>query len=121
MTPEEARRAFVERLRARRIQLGLRQRDVSNRMGVHNMTVYRWESRQRFPRFAELAERWADALGVRVAGDSLADLFPSKRAPCGTPRGYKQHRRRGERCPQCWAAWSDYNTAAHWRRKGADA
>lgn len=113
---EEARRAFVERLRAKRIELGLRQRDVGWCLGVDNMTVSRWEAHKRVPAL-DVAERWAEVLGVRVVGGSLADLFLPKRASCGTPRGYKQHQRRGERCPACWAAWSAYNTAAYWRRK----
>lgn len=106
---EDARTAFVERLRARRIGLGLHLAVVAERVGVHRMTVHRWEAGRTFPR-PERAQAWADALGVRVVGGSLDDLF---RVPCGTPRGYKRHRERGERCPQCWAAWSAYNTAAY--------
>lgn len=116
---EEARRAFVERLRARRIELGLRQRDIGWCLGVDNATVGKWELHRRCPPI-EAAQRWAEVLGVQVVGGSLGDLFASRRAQCGTPRGYKQHRERGERCPQCWAAWSVYNTAAYWRRKGAE-
>lgn len=113
-----ARRAFVQRLRDRRIEMGLRLGDVGRRVGVHRMTVCHWESGRTFPR-KDRAQAWADALGVRVVGGALADLY--RQIPCGTPGGYKRHTRLGERCPQCWAAWSAYNTATHWRRKGAEA
>ena len=111
MSNEAARHAFVERLRVKRIELGLRQRDVGRLLGVHNMTVSRWETNKRTPSL-DVARQWAELLGVRVVGGSLAEMFQAARARCGTTRGYKQHQRRGERCPSCWA----YNAAAYTRR-----
>jgi transcriptional regulator with XRE-family HTH domain len=111
---EAARRAFRERLRAKRLQLGLRLEDVAQMLGVANSTVHSWEVGKKGPRWASTAERWAAALGVRVVNGSLDELF--NRVPCGTPNGYKRHQRRGERCPECWAAWSRHNAAAAPRR-----
>jgi transcriptional regulator with XRE-family HTH domain len=115
---EEARRAFVERLRARRIELGLRLEDVAQMLGVANSTIHSWELGKKGPRWTSTAERWAAALGVRVVNGSLDELFTRERAPCGTVRGYQRHRRSGERCPDCWAAWSSYNWTMYVRRNG---
>jgi transcriptional regulator with XRE-family HTH domain len=112
----EARAAFVAHLRSRRLELGLRLEDVARPLGVYNMTVHRWETGKRLPR-AEVAGRWAGLLGVRVVGGSLAGLFRPQVPPCGTRRGYRRHERRGERCPECWAAHSAYNTAGYHRSR----
>jgi hypothetical protein len=38
-------------------------------------------------------------------------------APCGTNSAYQRHRRRGEHCPTCAAAWSAYSQTYHQLRK----
>lgn len=115
MSRDEARRAFVERLRAKRIALGLRQADVARSLHVGLMSVNRWELGRRFPS-AVMAERWAAVLGVRVVGGELTELFrpEGSRSRCGSRHAYRLHRQRGERCATCWAARSEYNAA--WQR-----
>lgn len=101
---DEARRAFVLMLHAKRLALGLRQADVGAAVGVHGNTIGYWEMGSRRPTAAN-AEKWAAAVGVRVVGGSLDELFwaPPR---CETPAAYKRHLKLGERCPPCWAAWS---------------
>jgi hypothetical protein len=38
-------------------------------------------------------------------------------APCGSISAYQRHRRRGEHCPTCYAAWSAYSQTYYQRRK----
>lgn len=111
-----ARRAFVETLRAKRLAVGMTQRALAAALGVCNRTVNRWERHRRAPR-ADVAARWASVLGVRVVGGSLEDMFAHD-APCGTDLGYHRHRRRGERCQPCWAAHSRYIGELSRRRAG---
>jgi transcriptional regulator with XRE-family HTH domain len=99
------RRALVDRLREKRLALGLRQADVGVRIGVPHWDLSRWERHERAP-CAVVAAAWAQALGVRVVGGSLEELFRPAVPPCGTPSGYRRHKLRRERCQPCWAAWS---------------
>lgn len=99
------RRALVDRLREKRIALRLRQADVAEWIGVRHWDVSRWERHARSPT-ASVAARWVDALGVRVVGGSLEELFRPDVPPCATPSGYRRHQARGERCQPCWAAWA---------------
>lgn len=50
----------------------------------------------------------AKAHGVSVRTVYRAIAEPAERStrvlkPCGTPAAYMRHRRRGERCVECWA------------------
>lgn len=123
---DEARRAFVALLHRKRLALGLSQEAVGKRVGVHGNTVGKWESGRRWPLLAS-AQLWARMLGVRVVGGSLDALFQAERGPvaagppaCGTPQGYRRHKRRGERCPECWAARSAHEVALTRRGAGSE-
>ncbi len=101
---------FAKRLLARRRDLGVTQDAVGRRVPVSGNTVGKWERAARLPT-PQLARAWAGALGVPIAAGLAEALFPPAppaRAECGTPRGYKQHLRRGEVCRQCRKAWSNY-------------
>lgn len=102
-----ARRALVERLRTKRLALGLTQADVAARIGAKHWDLSRWEKQTRAPSVS-VAAAWVEALGVRVVGGSLDELFRPDVPPCGSPSGYRRHKLRGERCQPCWAAWSTY-------------
>lgn len=103
----EERRALVDRLREKRLALGMRQADVGALIGVPHWDLSRWERHTRAPG-ATVAAAWAAALGVRVVGGSLEELFRPAVPPCATPSGYRRHQARGERCQPCWAAWAEY-------------
>lgn len=104
----DPRQAFVDHLHHKRLALGLTQEDIGRRVGVHGNTVGKWESARFWPTVAR-ARLWALMLGVRVVGGALEELFQDRRPPpCGTPQGYHRHKKRRERCPECWAARSAY-------------
>ena len=116
---EAARREFATRLLARRLALGMKQNSVGLRIAVSGNTVGKWERRVRWPTPA-LARAWAHAVGARDLEGVAEALFaapPPVRAPCGTPRGYKQHLRRQQVCVECRAAWSEYVLALRVKRR----
>lgn len=100
--------AFVARMHARRLEIGLELEDVSAAIGIYVGTVRKWEAGRSRPQ-AESAEKWAACLGIRVVGGSLDEVFRRKRPRCGTAAGYRSHRRRREDCAACRAAWRRYN------------
>lgn len=58
-------RGMVDRLRERRLALGLSQRATARRAGADEPTVYRWENGHMLPSLPYLI-RWAGALGLTL-------------------------------------------------------
>jgi len=109
------REAFVERLRERRVDLGLSQAAVARRIPVSGNALGTWERGVRRPT-PGLARAWARAVGADEAGAEVFADPPPAPAPCGTPRGYKRHLAAGEVCRACRKAWANYCGAASKRR-----
>lgn len=68
-----------ERIKARRVELGLTQAQLAEKAGVRQPTLSNWESGSGSPQLAKLTNV-ATALGVSVADlvaeDALADTLP---------------------------------------------
>ncbi len=56
---------LVHELRRRRQRLGLSQRGLAMRVGVHNRSLQRWEGRKTEPRLDSICA-WAEELGYDV-------------------------------------------------------
>lgn len=56
---------IIDRLMARRAELGLTQRALADRMGYGNSTLDGWERQYRHPKLQQIID-WAEALGVRI-------------------------------------------------------
>lgn len=108
------RQEFVERLRDRRVDLGMTQAGVAHRIRVSPEALGAWERGVRRPTPA-LARTWARAVGADEAGAEVFAHQP-RPSPCGTPRGYKRHLKAGEVCVRCRKAWSNYVMAGKKRR-----
>lgn len=78
------RRLFLRDLATRRERLGLSQTAVAARMGTSQSAVARLESGEADVRLSTV-ERYAAALGVRVAWQIVADRT-DRPAPVATPR-----------------------------------
>jgi len=61
--------ALVDLLRARRQQLGISQIELSERLGVTESLVARWETRDKRPTSDNLW-CWCHALGVRLTAEA---------------------------------------------------
>lgn len=55
----------IDKARKRRRWLEISQQALADRIGVHRLTLSRWEAGQREPRADEL-QRWARELGISV-------------------------------------------------------
>jgi transcriptional regulator with XRE-family HTH domain len=106
------RAAVVDLLAAARRARGMSQRCLSVRLGLAHNSVGRWERGDAAP-LAEVAVRWLTFLNLPVPAD-VDELFPPGRPQCGTRPGYQRHRRRGERCADCWAGYAAY--MREWRK-----
>ncbi|RBQ21559.1 hypothetical protein DP939_02285 [Spongiactinospora rosea] len=62
----------VQILMVRRHKLGLRQRDVADRMGVNRVIIAEWEIGKRDPRLSNL-EAYAHALNLRISFEEVGD------------------------------------------------
>lgn len=56
---------IIQQLRARRYEVGLTLRQLSEKSGYHDNTIWQWETKRATPSFRSLHD-WAQALGMTL-------------------------------------------------------
>ncbi len=96
---------IIERLRQRRLDLGLSLYMVGRAVGVTRKAVWMWERGDRSPD-VEMLRRWTTALALDLA---VLDFAPRIRRPHGTYAAARRHRyHRESPCGPCAAAERNY-------------
>lgn len=73
---------------------GMSKSKAAIKYGVHRRTIYR-----------TLAREDPELEPQKTKDEDIKP--PRKLKPCGTNAAYQRHRRKGEKCPVCWAAHAE--------------